>query len=125
LRNGGRRLTSDGYRRRSAGRREVAYLVEAAGVVVAVVDSDLAAVDAGVASDAEVVWHERRAVLLQDHMALQERALRDACVDLLVLSDHDRLVLEVVEDGDLADAEILEAALDDVLLEVALETQDL
>jgi len=58
-------------------------------------------------------------------MALQERALRDACVDLLVLSDHDRLVLEVVEDGDLADAEILEAALDDVLLEVALETQDL
>lgn len=58
-------------------------------------------------------------------MALQESTLGDASVDLLGLGDHNRLVLQVVEDGDLSDASVLEAALNDVLLEVALESQDL
>ena len=58
-------------------------------------------------------------------MALQESTLGDTRVSLLGLSDHDRLVLKVVEDGDLSDASVLETALNDMLLEVALESQDL
>jgi hypothetical protein len=58
-------------------------------------------------------------------VALQESALRDTSVDQLGLSDHDGLIFKVVEDGDLSNAFILEAALNDVLLEVALETQHL
>lgn len=58
-------------------------------------------------------------------MALEESTLRDARVDLLGLGDHNGLIFKVVEDCDLPDAVVLEAALDNVLLEVALETQDL
>jgi len=44
---------------------------------------------------------------------------------LLGLGDHDRLVLQVVEDGDMSHSGILEAALNDVLFEVTVESQDL
>jgi len=58
-------------------------------------------------------------------VALEESTLGYARVDLLGLGDHDRLILHVVEDGHLSDAVVLETALNNVLLEEALETQDL
>ena len=87
----------------------------------------MATEDADVDSDAEVLGHERlaRAIRLQNNLTLKENTLRSARVDLLGLSDHDRLVFQVVEDSDLLDPEILEARLDDALLEVAVESQDL
>lgn len=106
-------------------RGDESYLVVLASVIITVVDADLATIDAGVAADAEVVRNEGSAVGLQDDVALQESTLRDASVDLLGLGDHNRLVLKVVEDSDLSDASVLEAALNNVLLEVALESQNL
>ena len=99
------------------------YLVVAASVVITVVDADLTTVNSGISTNAEIVRDEGRAVGLKDDMALQEGTLRDTRVDLLGLSDHDRLVLQVVEDSDLSDTRVLESALNDVLLEVALETE--
>ena len=99
------------------------YLVVAASVVITVVDANLSTVNSGVSTNAEIVGDEGRAVGLKDDMALQEGTLGDTRVDLLGLSDHDRLVLQVVEDGDLSDTSVLETALDNVLLEVALETE--
>ena len=101
------------------------YLVELPRVVVAVVNADLASVDARVTADAEVVRHERIAVGLQHNVSLQESALRRSRVNLLGLGHHDGLVFQVVEDGDLSDLVVLEAALDDVLLEVTEESEDL
>ena len=106
-------------------RGDESYLVVLASVIITIVDADLATIDAGVAADAEVVRNEGSAVGLQDDVALQESTLRDASVDLLGLGDHNRLVLKVVEDSDLSDASVLEAALNNVLLEVALESQNL
>lgn len=98
-------------------------LIETARVVITVAEADLAAIDAGVSTDAEVFGHERGAVSLQNAVTLEESALGHARVHLLGLSDHDGFVFEVVEDGDLPDAVVLEAALNDMLLEVALEAQ--
>ena len=85
----------------------------------------MSSVNASVASDREVIWHKSVTVLLENTLAFQESALWDARVDLLVLSDHDRLVFQVVEDSHLPDAIVFEAALDDVLLEVTIEAEDL
>ena len=63
--------------------------------------------------------------MLENDLAFQESALWNARVDLLGLSDHDRLVFQVVEDGHLPDAIVLETALDDMLLEVTIEAEDL
>ena len=63
--------------------------------------------------------------MLENDLAFQESALWNARVDLLGLSDHDRLVFQVVEDCHLPDAIVLEAALDDMLLEVTIEAEDL
>ena len=63
--------------------------------------------------------------MLENDLAFQESALWNARVDLLRLSDHDRLVFQVVEDGHLPDAIVLETALDDMLLEVTIEAEDL
>ena len=101
------------------------YGVELAGVVIAVVDADLAAKDARVAANGEVVWHERAAIGLENDLALEECTLRSSRVDLLWLSDHDGLVLQVVENRHLSNLEVLKSALDDVLLEVTVESEDL
>ena len=93
--------------------------------MITVVDADLSSVNASVASDREIIWHISVTVLLENDLAFQESSLRDARVDLLGLSDHDRLVFQVVVDGHLPDAIILETALDDVLLEVTIEAEDL
>ena len=56
----------------------ITYFVELPRVVVTVVDSDLSPEDANVHSDSEVIWHEWAlgAVLLQNHLPLEEGALR-------------------------------------------------
>ena len=63
--------------------------------------------------------------MLENDLAFQEGSLGDARVDLLGLSDHDRLVFQVVEDGYLPDAVVFQAALHDVLLEVSIEAEHL
>lgn len=100
-------------------------MVEFASVLVTVIDADLTTVDSSVAADREVIWHEWLAIGLQDDVSLEECALRCTTVDLLRLSDHDGLVLEVIEDGDFPDAIVLQAALDNMLFEVTEESQDL
>ena len=105
--------------------RRKSYLIVTARVVITVVDADLTAIDASVGSDAEVVGHERATVRLQDDVALEEGALGNARVDLLGLRDHNGLVLKVEEDGHFPDAVVLETALNNMLLEVALEAEDL
>ena len=94
-------------------------------VVITVEDADLTAKDASVTADREVVWHERAAVGLQHDLTLEEGALGSTRVDLLRLSDHDRLVFQVVENGHFPDFCVFEAAFNNVLLEVTVESQDL
>ena len=93
--------------------------------MITVVDADLSSVNSRVAPDRKVIGHVSVTVVLENNLAFQEGSLRDAGVDLLGLSDHDRLVFQVVEDGYLPDAIVFQAALNDVLLEVSIETQNL
>lgn len=51
------------------------YFVVFASVLIGVVDADLAAIDASVSANAEVVCREGTAVWLQDNLALQEGTL--------------------------------------------------
>ena len=103
------------------------YLEEFAGVLVDVVDADAASEDADVEADAEVGGEhgEAGAVLLEDHLALEEDALGGAAVHLARLTDHDRVILQVVEDDQLANTVVLEAALNDAFLEVTIKSEDL
>ena len=103
------------------------YLEEFASVLVAVIDADGAAEDANVKANAEVRWKHRKAgaVLLQDHLALEEHSLRSATVGLARLADHDRVVFEVVENDELANAVVFKAALNHALLEVAGKSENL
>ncbi len=63
--------------------------------------------------------------MLNHTLALKESTLCDTSVDLLRLSDHNRLIFHVVEDGELSDAMVLKSGLTDMLLEVTVESQDL
>ena len=63
--------------------------------------------------------------MLQHHLALEEDTLRSAAVDLLGLADHNGVIFEVVENDQLADLVVLKTALNDALLEVAVESQNL
>ena len=105
----------------------ITYFVELPCVVVTVVDADLSPEDANVHSDSEVVRHEWAlgAVLLQNHLSLEESALRGARVFDFWLGQHDGLVLKVVEDGYFSDSVILKSALNNTFLEVAVESQHL
>lgn len=96
-------------------------------VVITLVDSDASSGDTNVDSDREVFWKERqtRAVLLQNHLSLEEDSLRGSSVHLLGLIEHDGVVLEVVVDNKVSNSEVLKSALHDALLEVSVETQDL
>jgi hypothetical protein len=102
-------------------------LEELASVLIAVVEADLTAEDADVAPNTEVVGHEGGSgtVLLEDNLAIKESTLRDTGVHLLVLGDHDGLVLKEVEDSDLSDSVVLETRLNNVLFKVTVESQDL
>ena len=97
-----------------------------AGVLVAVGDADGATEDSDVEADAEVLGHEGgHTVGLEDHLALEESTLGNARVHNLGLSDHNALVFQEVEHGEVVNAEVLETALDNSLLEVAGETEHL
>ena len=106
---------------------ESTYGEELSGVVICVIEADLSAVDANVDTNAKIVWHEGAlgAILLENHLALEEGTLWGSRVDYLWLCDHDRLVFEVVEDSHFADSVVLESAFNNAFLEVALESQDL
>jgi len=89
------------------------YLEEFACVLIDVIDANAASEDANVKADAEVGGEhgEAGAVLLEDHLALEEDALGGAAVHLARLADHDRVILQVVQDDQLADAVVLETTL--------------
>ena len=91
----------------------IAYLEELSGVLIAVIDADATAENANVKANSEVTRKhgKARAVLLQDHLSLKEDTLRSATVDLSGLTDHDRVVLQVVQDDQLADAVVLKTTL--------------
>ena len=108
-------------------RQELPYHVEVSCELIAVVDSELAAVDADIEADAEVLGHERPvgSIAVQGHLSLQESALGSAAVCLLRLGDHDRVVLKEVEDHHEAQAVVLEARLDHALFKVSIKSQHL
>ncbi len=101
------------------------YFVVFASVIISTVDANLAAIDESVLTNAEVWGHEGSAITLQNNLTLQEGTLRNTCVGLFRLSDHDGLVLKVEVDGELSDAMVLQSGLTDVLLEVTVESQHL
>ena len=70
---------------------EFTYGEELSSVVVTVVEANASAEDADIDTDTKVIWHEGglRAVLLKDHLALQESTLRGSGVHNLRLSHHD------------------------------------
>ena len=55
----------------------------------------------------------------------QEDTLGCAAVDLARLTDHDRVVFKVVQNNQLADAVVLEAAFYNGLLEVTIKSEHL
>ena len=93
--------------------------------MIAVVNAHGAAHNGDVDSNAEIVWHEGSAVTLEDNLALEELALRDAGVGLLRFSQVEGLVLEEVADGNLSDTSVFQSRLNHTLLEVAIESQHL
>ena len=101
------------------------YSVEFARVVITVENADYATENLRIGANGEVVWHEGEAIRLEDDLAFEESTLGHASVSLLGLRNHDRLVLQVVEDGHLSDTVVLKTALNDGLLEVTVESQDL
>jgi hypothetical protein len=61
-----------------ASKDEVTYVKELASVLVTVVDTDASSKDADIKANAEIGWEhwKARTVLLKDHLALKEHALR-------------------------------------------------
>ena len=102
----------------------ITYSKELSSIVVTVVNAHNSTENRDVGANAEVLGQEwlLRAVLLDDHLALEEGALWLSGVLNLWLSDHDRLVFEVVEDGHFANPVVLEATFDNALLEVGVES---
>ncbi len=105
----------------------VTYLEELTGVLVSIIDSNTATVDANVKANTEVLGHEwlLGTVWLQHHLSLQEGTLGSTRVDLLGLSNHDRFIFQEVENSDLADAVVLETAFNNALFEITTETEHL
>ena len=102
------------------------YLVELAGVLIAVSDADGAAVDSNIESNAEVLRHEgAHTVGFEDHLTLEEGSLGNARVYYLGFSDHNALIFEEVEHSKVVNAVVFETRLDNSLLEVAGKTEHL
>ena len=103
------------------------YLEEFSCVFVAIVDPYGSTTNTDIEADSEVSWLERhlRAVLLQDHLAVEEGALHRACIHLLWLDHEDGSVLKEVVDNQLSNSEVLEARLNDTLLEISEKSQHL
>lgn len=105
----------------------VTYEEERSGVLVSVIDSNRATTDANVEADVEVSGLEGhlRAVLLEHHLSLKEGTLRSASVDDLRFNNLNGPILKVVVNDELSDAVVLEAGLDNTLLEVTVEAEHL
>ena len=101
------------------------YLEELVSIIISGEEAEFSGIDLDISLQREVLWHHWAAIWLEIYQALEEGTLRNTRVYLLGLGDHDRLVLQVVEDGDMSHSGILEAALNDVLFEVTVESQDL
>jgi len=78
------------------------YIIkEFSTVLIAIINSNGSSADSNVKTNSEVLWLERHiwAILLDDHLSLQEGSLWGTTIDLLWLRDQDRSVLkEVVYD---------------------------
>jgi len=100
---------------------------EFAGILITVVDADRAAAQSDVLANGEIgrLVRHLRAILSDDHLALEENTLGTARVGDLRLNELDGAILKVVEDGQLANAVVLEAGLDNGFFEVTVETEDL
>lgn len=111
--------------RRGLGGTEVGE--ESSSVFVAVVNSNLASVNANIATDAEVLRHEGglRTVLLEDHLTVEESTLESSTVGLTGLSDHDGFVFQEVEDNESANSMVFKTAFNNTLLEVTKKSEDL
>jgi hypothetical protein len=101
------------------------YFKEFSAVIITIIDADLSAVDSNVAANAEVLGKVGLAICLDDHVALQERTLRDSTVLLLRLCDHDRPIFKVVKDRHLANSKVFKTALDNALFTIAVKSEDL
>lgn len=103
------------------------YLEELASVLITIVETDLAAENANINSNTEILWHEwrTRAILLKNNLTLKESTLWNTRVNLFWLSDHDGLILKEIEDNDFSDSVILKTRLNNVLFKVTVESQDL
>lgn len=110
---------------RSVTESSTTYLVEVASVLVSVEDAHGTAKNGNVNANGEVFGHVGAAIRSKNDLALKEVSLGNARVDLLRLGDHDGLVLKEVANSELSATHVLEAALDDTLLEVTEESQDL
>jgi hypothetical protein len=85
----------------------------------------LTAKNGNIASDSEILGHERHTVWLLEALLLEESALRNTGIDLLGLYYHDGLVNQVVEDMNFADAVVLKAGLNNAFFCISEEFQDL
>jgi len=101
------------------------FVIKLAGVLVHVVYSELSAKDGDIASDSEILGHERHTVWLLEALLLEESSLRNTGIDLLGLDYHDGLVDQVVEDMNFADAVVLKAGLNNAFFCISEEFQDL
>lgn len=81
---------------------------EFSGVGITVSHSDRSAADSDIEADSEVGWLEWHggAVLLDDHLSVEEGSLWGSTVGLLWLGDHDRSVFEEVENNEFSNSEI-------------------
>ena len=102
----------------------ITYSEELSRIVVTVINAHDSAKNGDVSANAEVSGQEwlLGAVLLDDHLALEEGTLWLSSVRDLRLSDHDRLVFEEVKDGHFANSVVLEATFYNALLEVGVES---
>lgn len=108
----------------SGGKNGTLASEELSRIVVTVINAHDSAKNGDVSANAEVSGQEwlLGAVLLDDHLALEEGTLWLSCVRDFRLSDHDRLVFEEVIDGHFANSVVLEATFYNALLEVGVES---
>ena len=102
----------------------ITYSEELSSIVVTVINAHDSAENGDVGANAEVSGQEwlLGAVLLDDHLALEEGTLWLSSVRNLRLGNHERLVFKVIEDGHFANSVVLEATFDNALLEVGVES---
>ena len=95
--------------------------------MISIVDSNATTVDSNVKTNTEILRHKwfLRSVRLEDHLSLEESTLWGTRINLLGLSDHNRLIFEEVENGHLTKAVVFQTAFDNTFFEITLESQNL